>query len=254
MAKKVNKFMIIPLFIIITTTAFSQDKIYINEDLKAEPPTYSNSTPHIQTFMKRSDFNPSFTELHKYVEDKLTEIRIPQYKVYLRPLSLGMTEENVRQIWQFGTITDDAGLQERNANKTATSAIATVNYAIGVSLYFENNRLKGWRIYNQPRFTISKDAKVVNYQNLKKNESVPGLKESPAFDLPKYEPSPPPLSQLEVPHNSVQDPPMQQYVQQHQTENDLSDESLWHCYVVSVFCYCSSLCNLACRADRYFAE
>jgi hypothetical protein len=86
-AIKMKKFMIIPLFIILTTTAFSEDKIYTNEDLKPEPPTDSNSIFHMRT-----SFNPSFAELHRYIEVKLTEIKIPQYKVYLRPLSPEMTK------------------------------------------------------------------------------------------------------------------------------------------------------------------
>ena len=142
-------------------TVLSEDKIYTNEDLKQESSTSSRSTHMLEPIVKTSGFNSSFDELHRYIEDKLSNIRIPEYKIYLRPLSSGMTQEQVNQLWGPKT---KGGMHEQNDSNTWSVDIK--DYEIGISLFFKNNQLKGWKIYNQPRYTNRKDTNVIDYKDL----------------------------------------------------------------------------------------
>ncbi|MBI5675279.1 MAG: hypothetical protein HZC48_05545 [Nitrospirae bacterium] len=153
------------------TTSFSEDKIYTNEDLKIYTNDKHSASPsRLEPIIKLSDFNPSFDELHKYIEEKLNRINISEYKIYLNRLSSGMTKENVKRVW--GTKINSR-LHEQNDINTWT--IDAVDYEIGVSLFFENNKLKGWKkISNQRRVTIPKNTKVIDgeYRGLKEDETL----------------------------------------------------------------------------------
>ena len=116
---KINTVIII-LFLFVGTLVFSsfswgEDKIYTNADLKPEPRTYSNYTPH-EPLVKDTDFNHSFAELRRYIENKVVNIKNPEYKIYLRPLSPGMTKEQVKQIWSEARLR--SGVHEENEAKT----------------------------------------------------------------------------------------------------------------------------------------
>lgn len=166
-ANTIIVFFLLSIMLILPSVSFAEDKVYTNADLKPEPPSYSNSNYRpLEPLLKSSDFNPSFDELHRYIEGKLTQVRIPEYKIYLTPLSPGMTTEEVKQRWG---IRIRGGFHEEDDKKTWR--VDTLNYEIGVSLYFNNNRLRGWKVYNQPRYDVSKDAKVIDYKDLMKGKS-----------------------------------------------------------------------------------
>lgn len=143
-------------FVLLSTMAFADDKIYTNKDLqqyqdKKKSPALSNPDGHfLKPIISASDFNLSFDELHKYIKHKLIDISIPEYQRYLRPLRPGIAQEQVKQLWGIKTV---GGMHEENDSKTW--AIDVMNYGIGVSLYFENNRLMGWRIFNSPSYNVT---------------------------------------------------------------------------------------------------
>jgi hypothetical protein len=159
---------LIAAVLITATSAFPEDKIFTNKDLKPQSPSYWNSTNRLPSFIRRSDYNSSFNELNKYIENKLAGNRIPEYKVYLRPLSAGLTEEEVSKIWLGGKIISGSGGHEESEDKTLDISVSSINYEIGVFLYFENNKLKGWGRQNQTRRIIPKNEKVNYYRDLKK--------------------------------------------------------------------------------------
>jgi hypothetical protein len=161
------------LLLLLATVAFSEDKIYTNKDLKAEPPISTTPAYGFEPLIKSSEFNWSFDELHRYIERRLAVIQIPQDKVYLRPLTPGMTTDQVKHVWSGATIVGgygEDGRDWRDISRMRFYHVATLNYQIGVSLYFDNNKLKGWRTYKPPRFTIPRNEKVIDYQELKKEE------------------------------------------------------------------------------------
>jgi hypothetical protein len=148
----------------LATTSLAEDKIYTNDDLKPERSNFSNSSKYtLGALIRRADFNSSFSELQKYVYEKLKKIGSPENRIYLNPLSGGLTKEQVRQLW--GTKIR-GGLHEENESKSWI--VDSVNYDIGVSLYFENNCLRGWQIYEQPLHSMPRRTNAVDYRKLMK--------------------------------------------------------------------------------------
>jgi hypothetical protein len=101
----------------------------------------------LEPIVQTSDFNRSFNELHKYIGHRLKKTRVPKYQIYLRPLSKGMTQARVKQLW--GTKTS-GGMHAKGDDKKGTVDI--YNYEIGISLYFKDNKLQGWKTYNNPQY------------------------------------------------------------------------------------------------------
>lgn len=164
MKTKETIFFLLINILVFSASSWGEDKVYTNEDLKPEPSAYSKSNySSLEPLLKSSDFNPSFDELHKYIEDKLTQVKIPEYKIYLNPLFPGMTQDEVKQRWG---VRIKGGFHEENDKKTWF--VDTLNYEIGVSLYFNNNKLRGWKIYNQPPYDVRKDTNVIDYGDLTK--------------------------------------------------------------------------------------
>lgn len=168
----ITKTVIIILFIFINMLSFSslsqgEDKIYTNADLKPEPDTYSNYTP-LKPLVKGTAFNHSFAELRRYIENKVVNIKNPD-KIYLRPLLPGMTKEQVKQIWLEARVR--SGFHEENEAKTWS--VDTTDYEIGVSLFFSNNQLNGWRVYNPPPPSNApkNSNNVIDYKDLMKGKS-----------------------------------------------------------------------------------
>ncbi|MEW6584217.1 MAG: hypothetical protein AB1442_01250 [Nitrospirota bacterium] len=129
----------IPLFMSLTAIAYADDKIYTNEDLlkyqiKREAPL------HLESIAPISDFDSSFYRLRKYIQERLKVVKSPEYKKYLQPLSSGMTQEQVGRLWGIKTV---GGMHEEAEDKRFIIDIR--NYEIGVSLYFRNDALKGWK-------------------------------------------------------------------------------------------------------------
>ena len=60
------------------------------------------------------------------------------------------------------------GYHQEDEKKTLH--VDTLNFEIGVSLYFSNNRLRGWRAYSRPLHDAPKDTNVINYRDLGKAE------------------------------------------------------------------------------------
>jgi len=58
-----------------------------------------------------------------------------------------MSQEQVKQLWGTRIL---GGMHEQTDDKTW--AIDINDYEIGISLYFENNKLQGWKIFNNPQF------------------------------------------------------------------------------------------------------
>lgn len=151
----------------VSSLSWGEDKIYTNADLKPEPRTYSNYTP-LEPLVKGSDFNHSFAELRRYIENKVANIKNPEYKIYLHPLLPGMTKEQVKQIWSEARVR--SGFHEENEAKTWS--VDTADYEIGVSLFFSNNKLNGWRVYNPPPpSNAPKNSNVIDYKDLMKGKS-----------------------------------------------------------------------------------
>jgi len=138
------------------------NKIYTNEDLEQyrEKPNPSISvipeksisydelmrrSGKLQPVIQASDFNTSFDQLYEYIEQNVTDKR-PEYQKYHRPLFQGMSQEQVKQLWGPRIL---RGAHEQNEDKTWSRDIK--EYEIGISLYFENNKLQGWKIFNNPQ-------------------------------------------------------------------------------------------------------
>ncbi len=150
------------LLLLIAASAFPEDRVYTNKDLRAEPPIQAGRTSGLEPLIKSVEFNWSFDDLHKYIERKLAEVRIPEYEIYLRPLAPGMSQEEVKQRWAGGRITGGYGEHGQSFVKPETYDVQTINYEIGVSLYFENNRLKGWKTYKPRPIIVSNSEKVID--------------------------------------------------------------------------------------------
>jgi hypothetical protein len=144
------------LFVMLATMAFADEKIYTNKDLqkyqdqKGSPALSNPDGRLLKPMISASDFDLSFDELHGYIKHKLKDIGVREYQRYLRPLRRGMTREQVDQLWGTKTL---GGMHEGNDSKTW--AIDVMNYEIGVSLYFENSRLRGWKIFNTPSSKVT---------------------------------------------------------------------------------------------------
>ena len=158
------------LFLAIPSMSSSGDKIYTDEDLKAY--STQSSSSFMEPLIKTSDFNSSFDELRQYIEQKLRDIRIPEYQIYLHPLSREMTHEQVKGLW-WGARTcggmHEETLYEKSDNKTGP--VDVYKYEIGIWLYFKNDRLKGWKMYDAPCFTVPKGTRKIDYKDLIKEPS-----------------------------------------------------------------------------------
>jgi len=155
----------IVLFLMFSPTSLvAGDRIYTNEDLKQYESEKRGSSFSItpgkahsdDELMKRgdrpestirsSDFNPSFDALQKYIEQKLKDTRFPEYQIYLRPLASGMTQEQVKQMWG----TKILGARHEESDDKAWT-VDSKDYEIGISLYFQNDKLKGWKKFDKSR-------------------------------------------------------------------------------------------------------
>ncbi|KPK45617.1 MAG: hypothetical protein AMK74_02915 [Nitrospira bacterium SM23_35] len=155
----------IVLFLMFSPTSLvAGDRIYTNEDLKQyesekRGPSFSitpgkahsddelmkrGDTP--ESIIRSSDFNPSFDALQQYIKQKLKDTKVSEYHVYLRPLASGMTQEQVKQMWG----TKILGARHEESNDKAWT-VDSRDYEIGISLYFENNKLKGWRTFDESK-------------------------------------------------------------------------------------------------------
>jgi hypothetical protein len=109
-----------------------------------------------------------------------------EYQIYLHPLSKNMTQEEVKQLWG----TKIKGLKHETDNKTWTKDVH--DYEIGISLYFKNNKLEGWKTYNTPgRYTASKNTNIINYNDLQKEPPINSINQpnkiysKPAYQAPQ---------------------------------------------------------------------
>lgn len=147
---------------VLDNTVFAQDRIYTDEDLKVYYTGGESSS--IQPLIKTSDYNPSFDEMHKYIEEKLKNVRIPEWRIYLRPLSRGMTQQHVERLWWGSRRLGGSHVE----NDRKSWFIDIENYEIGISLYYANDQLKGWKIYEQPHSIDIEPAHVIEYEDLLK--------------------------------------------------------------------------------------
>jgi len=156
----------IVLFLMFSPTSLvAGDRIYTNEDLKQYEsekrgpsfiitPGKAHSDDELmkrgdspESIIRSSDLNPSFDALQKHIEQKLKDTRVPEYQIYLRPLASGMTQEQVKQMWGTKIL---GGRHEASDDKAWT--VDSKDYEIGISLYFQNDKLKGWKKFDKSKY------------------------------------------------------------------------------------------------------
>jgi hypothetical protein len=119
--------------------------IYTNEKQVSAPSDMPPKTHTLQPIRNASEFNPSFEDLKPVIELRIQQEKDSiDYQKYLIPLHRDMTASEVKNVW--GDRISGGMHEHSNPRSNREEDISILHYPIGVSLYFDHNRLRGWKI------------------------------------------------------------------------------------------------------------